>query len=58
MSPTRTIAVCLLTLLVFSAGCGKKGPLYHPGESPEEKTQDDRASTQERQTPPSTVPGY
>lgn len=32
MSPTR-VSLALLTTLVLLAGCGKKGPLYYPGQA-------------------------
>jgi len=42
MKPTGTLLLCLLTLAVL-AGCGLKGPLYLPDQSPPATTADDSA---------------
>ena len=54
-SMTRQLVAALLVLSLLAAGCGKKGPLYHP----EEKKQEEK-SQQEPQAlpPPSSTPGY
>lgn len=58
MSPNRRIAIALFALLVLSAGCGKKGPLYQPGDDSGEKVPDERAAQQQPQNPPPSLPGY
>lgn len=48
---TRQLIAAMLALSLLAAGCGKKGPLYHPSEKKDEKRE-------EPQTPPPSVPGY
>jgi predicted small lipoprotein YifL len=48
---TRHFTAALLVLMLLVSACGKKGPLYHPDEKKDEKTEETR-------TPPPSVPGY
>jgi len=59
MLRTRFIALSLLALLMLSSACGKKGPLYHPGN--EDKATEASPSTEAGQnsapSSPTTAPG-
>jgi predicted small lipoprotein YifL len=51
MSPIRVIPA-LVMVLVLLAGCGKRGPLYLPGEkNPEEQTAPQQDSQQQDRSP-------
>ncbi|MGH8454466.1 MAG: LPS translocon maturation chaperone LptM [Nevskiales bacterium] len=53
MSANRVI-LSLVMALVLLAACGKRGPLYHPGQ----KSPEQQPEQQEQNLPPPTAPGY
>jgi predicted small lipoprotein YifL len=56
MFPTRMTLALLMTLTLL-AGCGKKGPLYHPDRdrSPPPAQQPAEPA---QELPPASMPGY
>ncbi len=57
MSANRVILSLVLATLLLVA-CGKKGPLYNPGQKSPEQTEQPQQGAQPEQDLPPTAPGY